>query len=197
MPANQRPNLPLSSVTSTKVLLDLGFSKQAIDRRLRSGVLLPVPGARGIYSIQDRRPVMQQDLLVVALYAPTVTYCLLTALQLHSLRAPAADIWISQPYLARKRGIKGLPLEWIRPTTAYERRDVVLQNIDGISLSVTCVAKTVADCFDYRARVGIDVAVAALRQVRRRRVATMDDLWHHAQACKVDGLMLSYLESIG
>ena len=189
--------LPLGAVTGVRELLNRGFSRSAVSRRVGTGELTPVRGARGIYLIRGRPASHHQDLVVISLYDPAVTFCLLTALQMHSLRAPAPDIWISIPNRAREPSIKHLPIRVIRPTARPKEADVESKSIDGVPLRVTCPAKTVADCFEYRTVVGVDVAIAALREARRLRLASMDDIWRHAEANSVSSIMLPYMEAIG
>jgi hypothetical protein len=61
---------------------------------------------------------------------------------------------------------------------------------------VTSVAKTVADCFKFRSKVGLDVALEALREARRSRRASVDELWHHARVDRVLNVMRPYLEAV-
>ena len=68
--------------------------------------------------------------------------------------------------------------------------------IQGVPIRVTIPAKTVADCFKYRSRVGLDVALEALRETWRERRAPMDELWQYAQTCRVARVMRPYLESL-
>jgi predicted transcriptional regulator of viral defense system len=70
-------------------------------------------------------------------------------------------------------------------------------NVDGITqIRVTSVAKTVADCFKYRNKIGLDVALEALREARSSKRATMDELWQCAQWCRVSNVMRPYLETL-
>jgi len=69
--------------------------------------------------------------------------------------------------------------------------------IDGTTIRVTNVAKTVADCFKFRSKVGLDVALEALREARRARRATIDELWKFAQVDRVVNVMRPYLEALG
>ena len=68
--------------------------------------------------------------------------------------------------------------------------------IEGVTVHVYSPAKTVADCFKYRNKIGLDVAIEALRECRRARRCTMDDLWHYAGICRVRNVMRPYLESL-
>jgi hypothetical protein len=74
---------------------------------------------------------------------------------------------------------------------------VETHKIDGVPVRLYCPAKTVADCFKYRNKIGLDVAIEALRECRRSRKCKIDDLWKYAKICRVANVMRPYLESIG
>ena len=67
---------------------------------------------------------------------------------------------------------------------------------DAVSIQVYSVAKTVADCFKYRNKIGIDVAMDALRDCRRKRKASSEELWKYARICRVANVMKPYMEAI-
>ena len=71
---------------------------------------------------------------------------------------------------------------------------VEVHDIDGVPVHITTAAKTVADCFKFRSSVGLDVAMAALRDYVRKRAGTLDELWEAARACRVHNVMRPYLE---
>jgi predicted transcriptional regulator of viral defense system len=68
--------------------------------------------------------------------------------------------------------------------------------VDGTALHVTSVAKTVADCFKFRNKIGLDVALEALREARRAKKASADELWHYARLNRVSNVMRPYLEAV-
>ena len=70
-------------------------------------------------------------------------------------------------------------------------------SIEGVPVRVYCLAKTVADCFKYRNKIGLDVALEALRSCWQQRRCTMDELWHYAKICRVQNVIRPYLESLG
>lgn len=73
---------------------------------------------------------------------------------------------------------------------------VETHKIDGVTVRLYCPAKTVADCFKYRNKIGLDVAIEALRECRRNRKCKFDDLWNYAKICRVANVMRPYLEAI-
>jgi len=92
----------------------------------------------------------------------------------------------------------GLPADAYR---AYVGRCLTqgIETVDvaGVSVRVFCVAKTVADCFKFRNKVGLDVALEALREAWHGKWMTMDELWHYAQICRVANVIRPYIEALG
>lgn len=188
--------LPSGSVTSSQELRGRGIGSSTIDRYVHAGALIPEPGARGVYRLAGRELSLHHDLLVVALYAPSTVFCLLTALAWHELRGPCADIWLSVPAASRTPALPQLPLTFIRPRAALENWETHKEVVEEVPVQFTSAARTVADCFRYRTRVGLDVAVAALQAARRNGAATMEDIWRCAKASGVERVMLPYMESV-
>ena len=88
------------------------------------------------------------------------------------------------------------PLRTVRFSEASLAHGVELRRVDGGALRVTSVAKTIADCFKFRNKIGLDVALGALREARRERKASADDLWRCARIDRVSNVMRPYLEAI-
>jgi predicted transcriptional regulator of viral defense system len=189
------PALKRGDFARSRDLEEAGISRTEISRRVASGDLLRV--ARGLYALPDHEPGEHQALLEVSKRAPRVVFCLLTALRLHDLTSQAPhEVWIAI-------GNKGHP-----PRMAYPHIRVVrfaaeslsagieTKIIDGIPVPVTCIAKTIADCFKFRNKVGLDVALEALREVRRLNRASLDELWHYARIDRVVNVIRPYLEAL-
>jgi predicted transcriptional regulator of viral defense system len=68
--------------------------------------------------------------------------------------------------------------------------------IEGIQVKVYSLAKTIADCFKYRNKIGLDVAIEALREGIRGKLASVDDIWKYAKICRVSNVIRPYLEAI-
>ena len=101
--------------------------------------------------------------------------------------------------MARRRGLPRVdypPLRIVRFSGSALTSGVEERRIGGVPIRVYGPAKTVADCFKFRNKVGLDVALEALRDCRRRRKATMDELWRAARVCRMTNVMRPYLESL-
>lgn len=165
-------------------------------RRLRDEGVLDQP-ARGLYVLANSKPTEHQSLVEVCKRVPQGVICLLSALQFHELTTQLAhEVWIALPLKAWAPTIDSTRLRVMRysPTTlAYgvdERR------IGGAVVRVFNPAKTVADCFKFRNKVGLDVAMEALRDAIKQREATRDEIWKAAQVCRVANVMRPYMESL-
>lgn len=200
------PSVPLSDRQLRRVLgrdgtarsvelVAAGLSRTEISRRVRAGSLVRV--ARGLYALPEYESGEHGALVEVAKRAPRVVFCLLTALRIHDLTTQAPhEVWIAiankdhPPRLAYPR------LRTFRFSPASLEAGLETRTIDGMPIRVTSVAKTIADCFKFRSKVGLDVALEALREVRRDRRATIDELWRCARVDRVVNVMRPYLEAL-
>jgi predicted transcriptional regulator of viral defense system len=152
--------------------------------------------ARGVYALPAYRGTEHSALLMVAKRAPQAVFCLLTALRLHGLTTQAPfESWIAIGNKDHAPRLDYPPLRVVRfsaPSLAY---GVQAMQVDGGTLRVTSVAKTVADCFKFRNKIGLDVALEALREARRSRKAGADELWRCARVDRVANVMRPYLEA--
>ena len=123
--------------------------------------------------------------------------CLLSALRFHGLTTQnPAEVWLAIDRKARAPREPELPLRIVRFSGAARTAGVETHRIDGVAVPVYGVAKTVADCFKYRRKIGTDVALEALRDCWRSGSCSMDELWRYAAVCRVTNVMRPYLESV-
>ena len=176
-------------------LVASGITRSAVSRMVASGQLLRV--ARGLYALPEYQSGEHGALLTVARRAPTVLFCLLSALRIHDLTTQAPfEVWIAIGNKAHPPHLDYPPLRTVRFSVASLAAGVEMRLIEGVSVRVTSVAKTVADCFKFRNKVGLDVALEALRESRRANKASADELWHHAKINRVANVMRPYLEAM-
>jgi predicted transcriptional regulator of viral defense system len=186
-PKSQRPIVVGEIENTTKL------RRSAIRHRNANGQLVRL--ARGAYVTPDAEWSPHRDLLAVALRSPGTPFCLLTALELLKIRGPASEVWIAIGHKARPPAVPDVPLKRVRCSEELLRQGLITQSVDNIAITVTCAARTVVDCFKARRRVGLDLAVEALRAVRRDRIATCDELWHFAVQSDMTSVMRPYLQS--
>jgi predicted transcriptional regulator of viral defense system len=97
---------------------------------------------------------------------------------------------------ARAPAVKETPMRIVRFSGEALQAGIETHVIDGVPAQIYSTAKTVADCFKYRNKIGVDVAIEALRESWRARKCTMEELWHYATICRVANVMRPYLESL-
>ncbi|MDZ4348853.1 MAG: hypothetical protein U1A22_04885 [Xanthomonadaceae bacterium] len=125
-------------------------------------------------------------------------FCLLTALQFHELTAQLPrQIWIAMPRGSHPPRIDFLPVKMVQFTGEAYSAGIEEVERDGVRLRLYGVAKTVADCFKHRNKIGLDVALEALKDARARGKASADDIWRFANICRVANVMRRYPESVG
>jgi predicted transcriptional regulator of viral defense system len=152
---------------------------------------------RGIYMLADSDVTQQHSVAEAAKKVPAGVICLLSALRLHGLTTQAPfEIWMAIDFKAWKPKVDYPPLRIVRFSGNALTEGVQTRKIEGISVRFYSPAKTVADCFKYRNKIGLDVALEALRDCRKKRKATMDELWEAAKVCRVAKVMQPYLESL-
>ena len=175
-------------------LAQLGVAGETLQQLLRKGVIVRI--SRGLYAAPDRELNEHDQLAQLAIKYPNVVFCLLTALQIHGLTTQAPlEVWVAISPNARAPQVSYPPLRIVRlsdPGLCLEQI-----TLDGVvHVPVTSVAKTVADCFKFRNKIGLDIALEALRDAWRQKKVTMDELWEMAQLCRVANVMRPYLESL-
>jgi len=172
-----------------------GVTRAQISRLVEEGLVLRL--ARGIYVAAGHEPTEQHTLAQVAKRVPEGVFCLLTALRFHMLTTQSApDVWIALPEKARRPRLDYPRLEVARFSGAALTEGIERHRVEGVMLRVYSAAKTVADCFKYRNKIGIDLAVEALRDFSREHRGGADELARFARICRVSRVMQPYLDAI-
>ncbi|MEK6653874.1 MAG: transcriptional regulator, partial [Thermodesulfobacteriota bacterium] len=128
---------------------------------------------------------------------PGGVVCLLSALRLHGLTTQSPfEVWMAIDRKARLPKSDSPKLRVVRYSGEALTAGVEIRRIEHVPVRVYGVAKTVADCFKYRNKIGLDVALEALRESRRERACTMDEIWRYAKICRVANVMRPYLEAV-
>lgn len=177
--------------------LDAIDAPRIVLTRLSAAGLLEKVG-RGLYRLPDAQASEFESLAAIATKVPQAVFCLLTALQFHELTTQLPhQVWIAMPRGSHTPRFDYPPIKMVQFTgEAYEAGIEEIER-DGVKLRLYSVAKTVADCFKHRNKIGIDVALEALKDARARDQASVDDIWRYAKICRVANVIRPYLESIG
>lgn len=166
-----------------------------LSRLVRDGRMKRV--GRGVYSLPDRPLSEHTSLAEAALRVPRGVICLLSALRVHGLGTQAPhQVWLAIPQNSPTPRVEHPSLRPVRMSGPALSEGVQSMRIDGLDVPVFNVAKTIADCFKYRNKIGIDVALEALRDGWERRKVSMDELSHYADIDRVSNVMRPYLESV-
>lgn len=173
----------------------MGLSWRQIDNLLEEGKLERV--GRGLYVWSAIPPSENRTLAEAAVRVPHGVVCLLSALSFHGLgtQVPHA-VWLAIRRGSRVPRVDWPPLEILRFSGDAWTHGVEQHEIEAVTVKVTSTAKTVADCFKFRNKVGLDVAIEGLRDYLSRRGRSIDQLLEAADACRVRRVMLPYVESI-
>jgi predicted transcriptional regulator of viral defense system len=173
-----------------------GLPTMALSRLVAAGKLQRV--TRGVYSLPQRPISAHRSLAEVAIRVPRGVVCLLSALRVHGIGTQAPfEVWLAIPQTMPAPRLEQPALRVVRMSGSALSQGIERVEVDGVSVPVFKLAKTVADCFKYRNKIGLDVALEALSEAWRARRVTMDELWHYATIDRVHNVMRPYLEALG
>lgn len=179
----------------SKDLEKLGLKRIEISRYVAAGVLRRL--RRGLYCLPDYRQNEHGDLTIVSKQIPEAVICLLSALRYHELTTQApAEVWIAVDRKARTPNLDILNLRVVRFGQTALQHGIEVKPIEGIPVRITSIEKTIADCFKYRSKVGLDVAIEALKDATRRKLISQNELWSCARIDRVTSIMRPYLEAL-
>jgi predicted transcriptional regulator of viral defense system len=153
--------------------------------------------ARGLYGLPGAEMSEHRSLAEVSARVPKGVVCLLSALRVHEIGTQAPfEVWIAIPPHMVSPRLDQPAIRVVRMSEAALTDGVDRLNIDGIDVPVFNAARTVVDCFRFRNKIGLDVALEALRDGWSQRKFTLDDLWRHATTGRVANVMRPYIEAI-
>jgi len=179
----------------TRDLIALGVHTDALYALRERGQIIEL--GRGLYRLTEMNEAEHPDLAVVAARAPNAVVCLISALSYHDITTQIP----SSVHLAVPRGsYHGIKLSV--PVTVYRfdpktfQEGIEMHRVGGMPLKIYSVARTVVDCFKFRNKVGLDVALEALQLARQRKRVQNRQLLRYARMLRVDKPMSPYLQAI-
>jgi len=171
-----------------------GIPRAALQRLHRAGHVERV--GHGLYRMAKSTANEQITMMEACKRVPHGVVCLLSALRYHDLTTQAPfEIWLAIDAKARKPQTD-LPIRIVRFSGQAFSEGVERHKVNGVTIKVYNPAKTVADCFKYRNKIGLDIALEALRECLKAHRCTMDEVWHYAKICRVSNVMRPYLDAI-
>jgi predicted transcriptional regulator of viral defense system len=173
-------------------LKDVG--PETLARLVREGIIVRV--ARGLYQRADASVDAGHSLAEAAALVPKGVVCLISALQFHELTLQLpSEVWMAIDRTAWRPRIAYPSIRIVRFSGTALTNGVKHHRIDGVEVAITDPARTIVDCFRYRRKVGIDVALEGLREGLRQRKITSDQLWRHATKMRVWSILKPYVEA--
>lgn len=172
-----------------------GLPTVALTRLVQAGKLERL--ARGMYGLPGASVSEHRSLAEVALRVPKGVVCLLSALRVHGIGTQAPfEVWLALPHRAAVPSLAQPQLRIVRMSDRALGDGVQHIKVDGVAVPVFSAARTVVDAFRFRNKIGVDVAIEALRDGWSKRKFSIDELWRHAEAGRMTRVMRPYIEAV-
>ena len=176
-------------------LKEKAIPRSVLARMISTGLLEKV--SHGLYRLTNTQMSEKEEMVNIALRVPQAVFCLFTALQFHELTTQLPrEIWIAMPQGSHKPKIDYPPIQIIRPTKKIYGEGIDIVIVDQVPIKIYNPAKTVVDCFKYRNKIGMDVALEALKDALHQKKVTSDELYYFAKIERVQKIILPYMEAI-
>lgn len=182
-------------ILRTKEALELGIHPRTLYQLRDDGVLDRV--SRGVYRLAALPELTQPDLVTVALRVPRAVVCLVSALAYHEATTEVPhDVQIALPPRTQTPRLSHPPVRVFWFSGAALTGGIEVARIDGVDVRVYALAKTVVDCFRFRNKLGLDVAIEGLTQAVQRKGVRPADVLRFARLCRIQSVILPYVEAI-
>lgn len=182
-------------VAKLEELVKRGIHPEYVRRLCIKGVLTQT--GRGLYTLTNSDITENLGIANVCKWVPKGVICLFSALQFHNIGTQSPfEVWMALDRETARPRIKFPPLRIMRYSGKAFSEGIKIHRIKGVDCKIYCVAKTVADCFKYRNKIGLDVAIEALRESLKEKKCTMNELWEFSKICRVEKIMRPYMEAI-
>ena len=192
---NQLREAGLGTFFRPRDIAPLGISHRRLQGLVSEGLVENF--GNGLYRLSEVEPTEVETVAMVAAAIPNATMCLLTALHLHDIGTQLPhEIWIALDRKARKPARPPSRVRVVRFSGAMLTYGIVRRSALGVPFRITSPARTVVDCFRYRNKLGLDIALEALHDVLRSGAATVDEIMRAAEVCRARTVMQTYLEAL-
>jgi len=182
-------------VLRTTEALRSGIHPRTLYAMRDSGLLERV--SRGVYRLAGSPPLGNPDLVTVATRIPSGVICLISALSFHELTTQIPhEVHVALPSGAEEPRLDHPPIRTYRFAGQSFTEGAETHEVDGVAVRIYSPEKTLADCFRFRNRIGLDTAIEALRSYRERGSIKVDELMRYASICRVKTVIRPYLEAI-
>jgi predicted transcriptional regulator of viral defense system len=173
----------------------IGLPREYLVRLHRQGKLNR--SGRGIYTVPDACVTERHSYAEVAKRVPETVICLLSALAFHEIttQSPAA-VWVALRKGARTPALTSPTLRIVRLSGPSLSEGIENHKVEGVPVRVYSAAKTVADCFKFRNKIGLDIAIEALKDCLRQKRANTNEIYRYAKICRVSNVIRPYMEAL-
>lgn len=176
-------------------VMPLGVTHYQIQRMVAEGRVEKV--GPGLYRLAEVEATEMETITMLASAVPHAVVCLLSALRVHDIGTQAPrQVWLAIDRKARKPGRLPAAARIVRYSGQMLTYGVIAQPMQGGNVRITTPARTVVDCFRYRNKIGLDVALEALHDALRSRKASVSEIDRAAEVCRIRTVMAPYLESL-
>jgi predicted transcriptional regulator of viral defense system len=173
----------------------IGIPREYLIRLHRQGKLNR--SGRGIYTVPDANVTERHSYAEVAKRVPEAVVCLLSALAFHEITTQSPpSVWIALRKGARKPVLPSPSLRVVRLSGPSLTEGIENHQVEGVPVRVYSAAKTVADCFKFRNKIGLDVAIEALKDSLRQKKASINEVYRYAKICRVSNVIRPYMEAL-
>lgn len=173
----------------------IGLPREYLVRLHRQGKLNR--SGRGIYTLPDANVTERHSYAEVVKRVPEAVICLLSALTFHEITTQSpASVWIALNKGARTPALASPSLRIVRLSGPSLTEGIENHQVEGVLVRVYSAAKTVADCFKFRNKIGIDVAIEALKDCLRQKKASINEVYRYAKICRVSNVIRPYMEAL-
>lgn len=173
----------------------IGLPREYLIRLHRQGKLNR--SGRGIYTTPDANVTERHSYAEMAKRVPEAVVCLLSALAFHEITTQSPpSVWIALRKGARKPALPSPSLRVVRLSGPSLTEGIENHQVEGVPVRVYSAAKTVADCFKFRNKIGLDVAIEALKDCLRQKKANVNEIYRYAKICRVSNVIRPYMEAL-
>ncbi len=182
-------------IIRSSAAIDAGISPRTLYALLDKGVLEKF--SRGFYRLAELQPLANPDLVIIGSRVPRGVICLISALAFHEITTQIPhEVNIALEKGMEEPRISHLPISVHRFSAQTFQSGIEEHMIDGVSIRVYSLEKTLADCFKFRNKIGMDIVLEALKLYKERKHFNADELLKYGKICRVEKVMIPYLEAM-
>jgi predicted transcriptional regulator of viral defense system len=183
------------NMTYTNATVNANISNRTLYEMRDNGIIEPI--SRGLYRLKDNPPMNHQDLVIVTLKVQKGVLCLISALSFYNLTTQIpSKIYVAIPRESHPPKLEYPPVTYFKFSGKAYSEGINTFKLDNVDIRIYCPEKTIADCFKYRNKIGMDITLESLKDAWKRKMIDLNKLNYFAKICRVENVMKPYLESM-